>query len=240
MADLYIHQHMGLGDHILCNGLVRFINSKKEYENIFIFCKEKNLKELTRLFQDLDNIKLIPTPAGLENSTVELFLQSNKSVNVLKVGFSAISEYMNSGKAKTFDQAFYLSAGISYEEKYKSFKFLRNYSKEEEIYNLLNPTNEKYIFVHDDEDRGYKITFNTDLKIIKNNINYSMFDMVKLLENAQEIHCMESSFRCFIDQLDQVKCPLILHTYIRGLGEDGKFVLSDSRKEWIYINEAIL
>ena len=43
MNPLVIHHNLGLGDHIICNGLVRcLLNEGKYFSDVYIFCKEKN------------------------------------------------------------------------------------------------------------------------------------------------------------------------------------------------------
>ena len=43
--DTYIFQHMGLGDMILCNGLVRHIlEDKNKKEKIYMFSLNRNLR----------------------------------------------------------------------------------------------------------------------------------------------------------------------------------------------------
>ena len=47
---LIIHHHLGLGDHFVCNGLVRFIIDKNNYEQYYIPAKEneRESKEIGR------------------------------------------------------------------------------------------------------------------------------------------------------------------------------------------------
>ena len=42
MKTLFVHHHLGIGDHICLKGLVRTIRQNNPtYDNIYVFCKEK-------------------------------------------------------------------------------------------------------------------------------------------------------------------------------------------------------
>ena len=58
--DTYIFQHMGLGDMILCNGLIRHILEKKsKKEKIYIFSLNRNLKATQFMYRDEKRINVI-------------------------------------------------------------------------------------------------------------------------------------------------------------------------------------
>ena len=58
MKTLWILQHLGLGDHLICNGLVRFYASR--YTSVFLFCWSSNLSSVQFVFRDLSNISIVP------------------------------------------------------------------------------------------------------------------------------------------------------------------------------------
>jgi len=75
--------------------------------------------------------------------------------------------------------------------------FERDLEKEDEVCKTLNPDGEKYIFVLDDPKRGYTIDMSkitSEYKVIRNDYQFKMFDYIKLLENAEEIHMMQTGF----------------------------------------------
>jgi len=71
-------------------------------------------------------------------------------------------------------------------------------------------------------------------KIIKNDPTESIFDMIAILAEAEEIHCMESSIRCFIDNLPEVNCPLYMHVGFRPDGH-GESIRAGSRRNWTIV-----
>ena len=55
-----IYQHLGLGDIILCNGLVRHLISKENNsKKIFLICKNSNLKSAKFMYRDIKNLKIL-------------------------------------------------------------------------------------------------------------------------------------------------------------------------------------
>ena len=53
----YIYHHLGLGDHIIVNGLIRKII--KDDGLYFLFCKKHNVDSVEFMFKDLTNLKII-------------------------------------------------------------------------------------------------------------------------------------------------------------------------------------
>jgi hypothetical protein len=86
----------------------------------------------------------------------------------------------------------------------------------------LNPNEEKYIFVHDDASRGFSIDMDrikTDHKIIMNDKRFNVFDYITLLENAEEVHFMQSSFKELMCSYEMKKTILYQHNYVRKYDE---------------------
>ena len=95
------------------------------------------------------------------------------------------------------------------------------------VYNLekLNPLKEPFAFVHDDKERGFVIEpehVDSKLKIIKNDPTENVFHFAKIIEEAEEIHCMESVYKSLVDVLNP-NGKLYFHDF-RGhpLGEEGE------------------
>ena len=235
MNPLVIHHHLGMGDHIICNGMVRsLLNGGKFYTDVFVFAKERNAKRVIRMFDDEPRIHILVIPANENEITyVNNFVAQNGVMNFMRCGFGSVDNLQLMGVAKDFDEAIYLSSGIPYERRWSAFRIRRNPVEENRVYKKLNPAGEPFMFVHDDPSRGITFTpTNTNsLKIVKNDPTEDIFDMCLLLEKASEIHCMESSFRCLIEHLPMVRCPLYLHKGVRADGH-GETIVSGVRKNW--------
>lgn len=210
---LYIYHHLGLGDHIICNALVRILS--KNYENVTLFCKTHNFLSVSKMYRDLVKVKILLVTDDTEAYNIYSNLDHN--VDKVKVGF----EYLN-GNIKHFDKKFYSQFDIPFIERYNSFYYERDVLIENKVYDLLNPNNKKYLFLHDDKSRGYEINtldgVDNDLLIIKpdKSLQFTIFDYLKLIENAQEIHCIDSSFKSLIDSININNKNMYFHTYSRG------------------------
>ena len=133
------------------------------------------------------------------------------------IGFNTFTHLASQNPSLGCDQLFYLQMEIPYEYRFSKFYFKRDLKKEEEAFNLVNPNNEPYIFIHDNPQIGAIINRDTPLKVIKNNPKIGIFHFGKILENAEEVHLMESSLRCLIeDPRLNVKGKLFYHHSVRG------------------------
>lgn len=207
---IFIYHHLGLGDHIVCNGLVRHLYNK--FNNVSLFCYHHNLNNLKYMYRDLLNLNLIPMSSDNE---IEWFIK-NKKIDVLKIGFSKMGEFSNNN---SFDEAFYKIANVPFNVRYDEFYIERDTERELFVYNEMNPSNEKYIFIHDDPNRGFNIDnqkYRKDLRVIRNDNRFNIFEMMRIYENAEEIHFMESSISALINSYTMKNPKLFLHKYIRN------------------------
>lgn len=210
----YIYHHLGLGDHINCNGLVRHFCEL--HNEVTVFCKNHYYENVSYMFRDNPKINIFPL---VDDAEVEMYIKKNNLYNnLIKVGFGGL----HTGNPKTFDIGFYNSVGIPYEYRFSKFKLQRDFDVENQIYNELNSTNEEYIFIHDDPKRGFTIDrtkIRNDLKIIENNTKYNLFNMLSLIENATEVHVMQSSLKDLIISLTIDKPEFYYHTYVRNYSD---------------------
>lgn len=96
----YIHHHLGLGDHIICNGMVRYFY--KKYKKILLFCYTHNYENVNYMYRDLYNLDIINFDS--EKDAV-FFSENNKIVrdNLIKPIFSTLDSRFN---GMTFDELF--------------------------------------------------------------------------------------------------------------------------------------
>jgi len=209
---IYIYHHLGLGDHIICNGMVRHFH--KQYGHVKLFCYEHNIKNVQYMYRDLFNFELISVKSDFEADSILNSLSPD--INKIKVGFNRLPEFMN---PLTFDEAFYKIAGLDFSVRLDKFYLEREHDKEKEILNRLNPTNEKYIFIHDDISRGFKIDehrITSEYKKIYNDNSIPLFHCISLIENAEEVHVMQSSIKDLINSFKFDKPKFFLHEYVRN------------------------
>jgi hypothetical protein len=209
--SFYIFHHLGLGDHILCNGLVR--EFKEKYENLNVFCHPFNFGSVDFMYRDDNNINVLPI-GGV--SDIQNYINKNnlgkKTIRVTDVVTNGIS----------WDQSFYTTHGIDFAKRWEKFKVVRDLSGENNLYNELNPNNEKFVLIHsagsDNIDRiDYSKIDNTYKKIFVKKYTENIFDFLGLIEKAEEIHCVESSFHLLVDSI-QLNDNLFFHTLSKNRG----------------------
>ena len=211
----YIYHHLGLGDHIMCNGIVRHF--KEIHNNVTVFCKPHYFTNVEYMYRDDKDITVLPI--GEDSDVVNYIRNNNLHNDLIMVGFGL----PGNSNGETFDEGFYHTVNLPFEYRFSKFKFDRNDIKELEIYNELNPNDEPYIYVHDDKDRGFLIDrskINSDLKIIENDKRFLMFDMLKIIENATEVHSMQTGMKDLINSFKFDKPKFYLHWYVRTYNDD--------------------
>ena len=190
-----IHHHLGLGDHIICNGLVRRLYQLDP--NLLLVVKRRNLKNVRRMFQDIN--------------------LSYKPVNNQYTGNMGHHVLGSSWKKQriSFDQSFYKDADIPFSERWESFYVERDKHKEQkvtdfEIHNLiskklLKSETDDFALVQNQDSKGkVRINIKTSLPIIylnKNPLEDTIFDWMGLIDRASEIHCPDSSFIHLVDSM---------------------------------------
>ena len=127
-----------------------------------------------------------------------------------------LTSYSQKNENFPWDYSFYESIGLDYQIKYDHFHVDKNVLDNEESYRKLT-NNEPYIFVHDDPSRGRIIRPDNkkNLKIVRNDMRYSIYDFVKIAQNAEECHLMGSSLLCLLDffDLDYEKCKYYFYDF---------------------------
>ena len=104
----------------------------------------------------------------------------------------------------------YMQAGVNPYYMRSKFHVERDSEREETLFNHYGLTKGEYIFVHDSPDRklddgNRTIEVETDLKIFNPNDTYkefpNIFDYSLIIENAKEVHCMNSSYPWLVELL---------------------------------------
>jgi hypothetical protein len=204
---------MGLGDHFTCNGIVR--HYYKQFDKIYLFCYKHFESNIKFMYRDLPNLYTIGLGSDIEVD--EYILKNNLSDQLIKIGFDKSRALQH--QVETFDEGFYLAENLPFSIRFDEYFVERNMDKEMELYKTLNPTDEDFIFVHEDPERGMfldKSRIRQDLKIIGNDKKFLIFDYIYLLSKAKEVHVMQSSLKDMINSYSFPNTKCILHNYVRN------------------------
>lgn len=211
-----IYHHLGLGDTIECNGMIRHYSEL--YSQVDVFAKSNYYELVKYMYRDEPRIVINEVSQNAEHSEVSSFISTYEGEVLIpghKDYFSNLSFFQQEKMGP--GEAFYFLAKLPWDYRNEKFFIQRDLHKEKEVFSKLNSKNEKFIFVHDDIDRGFLIDVKTEYEIIKNDKSINMWHLIHLLEKAEEIHCMSSSILCLIDCLSSsIKFnKLFLHYNIR-------------------------
>ena len=220
--QLFIYNHLGLGDHLDCNAMVRIFLAEGRYQKVGVFAKQKYASLIDFMYRDEPRIEVITIPGETEAAEVQNYL------NDIGKGSVAVIGHQNYpwGKEKELGmgcaEIFYKQVGIPYERRFSDYYVERDPAEEDRVFNKLNPNNEEYIFVHDDPSRGFIISQEKldelapeGIKVIRNDMEENIFHFGKILENATQVHCMESCFRSLAETLN-IKGKLYFHNFREG------------------------
>lgn len=203
----FIYQHMGLGDHLICNGLVRkLIQTDRQY---FMFVKPHNVGSVSYMYRDIKNLAFIQC----DDAGAVGFINDYRVADRLHlIGFNWVDT------KRSFEENFYLQHGLEFNEKWDLFRCDRDIAAEKMITDHYSIDGD-YIFVHDD-DRFHidKTRLPSDIQIVRPKIGLSdnIFSYAHLIQNAKEVHCIESSFAFMIDLL-RLNRRFYIHRYARPL-----------------------
>jgi Zn-finger nucleic acid-binding protein len=218
MREAFFMPHLGLGDHIICNGILRKL--RESYDIVHMPVKRHNLLNVQDMFKDDNGIELISVSGDAEAVRYRDMFKGhiNKIIGVGNYGQDFLQD------SSSFDESFYRQVEMEYSERWKLFSYSRDLDKESALYDAADLPG-KYIFVHDDRGRDYEIEdsfFEGGLFVFRPSHQFgadcetTLFHYGKIIENATEIHCIDSSFACYIEHLDcSTVDKMVLHRYIK-------------------------
>jgi len=207
--------HLGVGDQIICNGIV--VNLLKDYDEVILPITSRTLCSIERMYKGL-NVRCIDGNTDDDVTSIIRKLQS-EGYSFLKIGAWGDHFMVDD---MPFSESFYDQAGIPFSESFDSFHLIRNEEEEESLYNRYQPSG-KYAFLHQDSPRGLNVSFDKHaptegLAVVEPDFNLEKpsSDYCKLIEGAEEVHCIDSSFALLIDRLPETpNQKLFLHRYVR-------------------------
>lgn len=219
-----IYHHLGLGDHIICNGLVRRLINKNETFGLFV--KKHNLPSVQFMFKDLKNLKMVPIDG--DHNVLEFV-----SDNIISIGHNKLGLIMNQYGC-LWDEAFYKQMNINFTERWNSFFYERDFKSEKKTYENLNPNDEDFVLIHNTDSSNtdridYSKVSEKYLKIFVNKTE-PFFNYGFLITKAKEIHCIDSSFKHLVDSIPTMG-KLIYHKNYKPRGTSEH----NHKKNWITI-----
>lgn len=205
--DLVIHHHLGLGDHLVCNALVRHHAAGRR--RVGLCCKRLYLVSVAFMYRDLPQIEVLAVD---DDAGASAILATLPEAARLRIGFENLD-------SRDFIDAFYRQAGLDRQRRYTGFQVERDAAREEDCYRRLVGDIKGYIFLHDDPSRGFTIDprrIASTLPIVRPAGAETIFDYAAVIERATEIHCIDSAFANLVESLPRLAAErLVLHGYAK-------------------------
>lgn len=210
---LYFHQ--GWTDIINCLSLITYFTDI--YNKVYLIVRKdskpliefytSSIKNIFVLYEEHKTLDTIGWRHLTYNIQIDVFefIGGHDFHRPITDNFKNAYNRFIESRQTTFERAFYESYNIPYITRCDKFNLLRDYEKENIKYNQMVKS-ENYICIHTNPDlKLYTIdeTSNKYDQIIQLNKSSDMFfDMIKILENAKEIHVIDSVWAAICYLLD--------------------------------------
>ena len=190
---IFFKHHLGMGDAIVHNGMVRKYLKDHPATQIFIPSKFHNLKNVIYMYRDCPSISVLGFSGdkGMEN-----YLKVAKFDKIISTHYSDNNPF---DYDKYCDDLFYHIVEMSPAVKKTHFFVQRDSHIEAKVYDELVGSKGiiDYIFIHEKE--GSSITINRDkllpkLPIVIAESKYGIFELLKVIEMAKSVDLVSSCF----------------------------------------------
>jgi len=266
MKATLIH-HQGFGDLFTSNALCNYYAKALEELIIFAFDNQR-FEIMKKMYKHLDNVKII-VPEYTTTKTGDSCIQCHTDCfehncprgpypTCQYIDYSNYSEYKNIkigcfggfdewlkflSKEKSFSHAFYNYAEIDINTRIDMFKIDRDENEENSIFNTFEYFDKEYIVIHDDSKRSLNIDrthIPTGLPLYQlDSQSKTMLDQLKIIENAKEIHLIDSSYSVLVYYLsfysEKIKnTPKYIHSYMNR-NRDYNIYVEPTPENWYII-----
>lgn len=202
--SIFVWGAFGLGDHIVLNGLTRYLLDK--YRICIIPTISHNYYSVRAMYSDEKRIlvKNYPSFRWFEFVSGHLKILRRQGVENLPLGILG-KDFLVQQNVR-LDELFYMQAQVPFDVRWTHFYAPRNIQREIQLFDQFQLIKNEYIFLHEDRDRNFLIDRDSiprGIRIFepKKTRGVSILDYRYIIENSAEIHCIESSFSAFIENL---------------------------------------
>ncbi len=208
MKKIIIHHNTGLGDHLLCNGLVNYISTEKK---VYLISNKKNYSSIRYLYSENKNVRVVPIFRNnkfehyllkfvtlfnkeLEQSSEKLLSKIYSIIlrkEILYIGFDDVIY-------PEWDRSFYKILNLDFSVRYDFFNLPKKMPKKPK--NVPND----FIFIQDVSSQGkYELKINSSKeKIFLGSLKTkNFFENLFFIYAAKEIHCIDSSLVHLVESI---------------------------------------
>jgi len=220
MKVAVIRQPAGLGDILFTYKVAEKINDKfKPEQIIWPVCKEYS--DIKDYINTPSNIHFVNEDSEFPGKKLyDSFIRQVVNIDditYIPLQYSCESTYGYFNFQENLYSK-YSFVGLDYKNWADYVKLKRNHEKEESLFNLKAP-NEPYILVNrnygTNPQKRQDIALTSKYKIVEFDYEpgYSLFDWIKLIEQAEEVHTLQTSLAYLLDILGKQR----VHIYHRAV-----------------------
>lgn len=216
-----------MGDYLIVNGLIRNIIKRAPNKDYVLFCNDRFTVSVPFMFRDIKNMSYLIIPQlEMNQYNVRKYIY-DFVYDVILIGYHHMDYKTPS------DMMFYKQFGLDFEKRWTDFYVERDTIREQNLFKTYNIKENEYILLQEDRDRNQvidrnRIKSNLPIIEIKKGVTENIFDFCYLIEHANEVHCIESSFLFLIDSI-RTNGKLYSHRYARPLYD---YTIPNLKKEW--------
>jgi hypothetical protein len=210
MEKILVHTRCGMGDHIICNGIVNHLS-----ENNFVYLLRRESKDETLqcLYKDNPRVELVTTShqyLGQDHHDYVEKLANDRNAR----DFGIATHHVEMARYQEF---MYEWSNLPFEYRYSKFRLPMEIPGRQALYDRLRPKG-PYALIHCVGSSGGN-NINWDEHIHPNlerlyigPESNNLLDWIDLIIEAEEIHCIPSGPFHFIDSIiSQVKAKKVFH-----------------------------
>lgn len=209
MISIMVYQHLGLGDHFICNGLVNYIsenpmqkNNTDIFTDIVMPCLSRNIEAVSYLYRDNKKISLLKVSDDKDHRPEVQAYSQNHNIPILMIGF-----YGWETTPEGWEETFYKQVGLEYFIRYSHFRLPK-----EPPPTMIKPPQEKYILIHNQcSSQTFELNIESDLKKIYFEETYPIFSYLELIRGATEIHCVNSAVFHLVESFQNLQAKLFFY-----------------------------
>ena len=227
MNSLFVKQYDAFGDWVSANGLIRYLIEEQSYDKVYLVLEYNDSRKnfVNMLYGDDPRITTImdtqvDSVCSLNDDVIDLRSENNprhRSRNHW-CNQNPYGNHIHTRQESNSDK-FYTRLGIDPKIKNDKFFFLRKHDLEEELFSSLD-VEESYSVVCDYGENLIDRKYVKHKKIINlHNISPNLVDVLKILENSDDIHLIENTVGLFVYHLQSAnlldRFNVNLHAYAR-------------------------
>lgn len=204
--EIIFYSHLGLGDQIICVGLVNFLS--KKYSKVYVPTKSHYYDMMLYCYKDNPNVEVFK----INNEPSDVFDLSKKlNLEIIYAGHGQGKTIGQEGDlgGRIWNVGFYECNGVDYSVSFDYFRLPKQGKEDQKLFNhLMNlySVSGDYSVVSNEYSKGhYDLNVQTKYPIVyikqSENIYGNIFLLKKVLTEAKELHLVSSAILHLAERL---------------------------------------